>query len=395
MISVKEAIELISKYSPQLSREVTPVSHAIERRLAEDLVAGVSKPPTDVSAMDGYAVRLADVTSPGARLQVVGEAPAGKPYAGTIETGTALRVFTGSAMPRGTDHVVIQENVERHSDAIIVHDAYPSPAHIRKAGSDFQTEETIIQAETILTPYALGIALAINHTHVSVFKKPKVAIIANGNELKPAGSKLNFGDIINSNSSTVCALAEKWGATSQDLGIAKDSVEAIQSKLDIADDDTDVFVVIGGASVGDYDYTKQAFAASGFELIFNKVLVKPGKPTWFAQRGKQLVLGLPGNPASAFVCANLFLRPLLQKHKKLKLLNARTSKTLPRGGQREEFLRASALNDGAELWVTIAEKQDSSRMMPFLKSNCLVRRPAHAEERSTGDIVDILVLGEL
>lgn len=396
MISVDEALSHIRENRPARKTEIISLHTAHGRQLAQDVIAKVSKPPTDVSAMDGYAVRLADVQSPNAKLAVIGETPAGAPFAGSVKSGEAVRLFTGSTIPKGTDHVIIQENVERDGDTLLAPGSYQKQANIRKAGLDFCTGDTVLKASSNLSPYALAIASAANHASVSVFKKLNVAILSNGNELKPPGSELKFGDIVSSNAATLCALTEQWGANTSDLGIAKDSVDAICTKVEAAENETDIYIAIGGASVGDYDYMKRAFSDLGFQFIFEKVAVKPGKPTWFARSNDQLVIGLPGNPASAFVCATLFVKPLLESHNTLNFLKARTRTTLEPVGAREVYLRATAeIDQNAELWVTPTTNQDSSRMTPFLTSNCLLRRPTNSAKSFAGDVTEILLFDRI
>lgn len=388
LISVADAITHLSSHRPAWPTQTVPLNEALGARLAEPLTAKVTVPPAAVSAMDGYAVRLSDVTEPGAHLSVVGEIPAGGVFDGTLQPGQAARIFTGAEMPAGADHVVIQENAKREGDTVLFADAYTKQAHVRAAGQDFSQDEALIQAGQVIGPAELAIAAAANHASLNVCKRPRVAILANGDELRLPGSELSRGQIVNSNPPGLSALIRLWGGEPENLGIATDSIAAITAKIESASE-ADIIVPVGGASVGDHDHMRTAFSESGYESVFEKIAVRPGKPTWFARKGDQLVLGLPGNPASAFVCANLFLRILLTGETALPMHAAQVTTDLPANGPRDAFLRAvSALNtETAVRTVTPAANQDSSLIRPFLTADCLIHRPANAPAATAGDII--------
>lgn len=394
LISVDEALGLIKANLPERDSILVELTKANGRYLAEDLIAQRTQPPTHVSAMDGYAVRLADVAQPGARLTVIGEAPAGKPFNGAISEGETVRIFTGGSLPNGANHIVIQEDVDRDDNMAICRDAYTEARHIRAAGIDFLEGDVLAKRGERVTAPILAIAAASNHSALPVFKNIRVAIIASGDELKPPGSDLQLGEIINSNPAGLSPLIRAWGGDPIEIGIAKDDPESISQMIESARD-MDVVLTVGGASVGDHDHMRSTFAREGYERIFEKVAVRPGKPTWFSRKGHQSVLGLPGNPASALVCAHLFLNPLLTGITQHTYYVARTKASLGLNAGRTHYMRATATFDSAgQLWVEPATSQDSSRLRPFLTSNALIVRAPHEPAASEGSPVRILKIGD-
>lgn len=392
MISVSKALSLLAENAPPQSIEILPLDECLGRKLTETLKAKVSRPPADMSAMDGYAVKLNDVRVKNAELLVIGEAPAGAPFEGKMAQGEAVRIFTGSVMPSGADHVVIQENVIRHDDIIHIQHAYSTFQFIRKAGMDFSAGDAILKKGTTIGPMELSLTAAANHANVPVYKRLKVGLLTNGNELKAPGSPLSEGEIINSNSVTLAALIKKWAGDVIDLGIAKDTKNAIK-ELVSQGCDVDIFVTIGGASVGDHDLMKPSFRELGFSPVFEKIAVKPGKPTWFYKNETQSVLGLPGNPASAIVCAHLFLQALLKHDFTLPTVSTQLENNIPTNGPRESFLRANyQLNSKGILSVTAVSSQDSSLIKPLTGPTALIHRRPNAEAANIGDIVDSLLL---
>ncbi|MEL6245699.1 MAG: molybdopterin molybdotransferase MoeA [Pseudomonadota bacterium] len=391
MISVDEALSRLAEHVLARETERVPVAEALGRTLAAPLKSKVDRPPTAVSAMDGYAVRLTDVADPGADLSVIGEAPAGKPFAGRVAAGEAVRIFTGAPIPDGADHVIMQEHAEREGDRVRFSRGYAKHDFVRDKGRDFCAGDTLLEAGTCLGAFELAMAAAANHGEVEVRRKPRVALLANGDELKPPGTTLGMGEIVNSNPAGLGALVRGWGGVPIDLGIAGDSVTDIQAHIETATD-ADILVAIGGASVGDHDYMRTAFGEVGFETVFEKIAVKPGKPTWFARRGTQCVLGLPGNPASALVCAMVFLCGLVSGEMGLAPHNGVLDAPLPANGPREAFLRAKAtLGDDGVMRVTVSSDQDSSLIRPLMDGNCLVRRMANAGAADAGAIVSVLM----
>lgn len=395
MISRAEAMQHIRSVAPLAETETVYLQAAVGRVLSASVKARLTHPPQNMSAMDGYATRGAD-TDLGARLTVIGEAAAGHPFSGTVGDGECVRVFTGSVIPTGADHVVIQEDVARTDDTIEITDAQNPPRHIRAAGIDFAEGDTLIKAGTRLGPRQLSICAAANHATLEVIRQPCVALLANGDELKRPGSDLAPGEIIASNEYSLAALIETWGGRVLNLGIAPDDPKEIRARIEGATE-ADLFVPVGGASVGDHDHMKSVFAALGFDPVFSKIAVRPGKPTWMSQRPHQRVLGLPGNPASALVCAHLFLKPLVQTllgfDDPFAQRTAKLTAPLPANGNRESYLRAqfSRADDGAFL-VTPASNQDSSLLSPFITADALIHRGINTPERAIGDPVTCVVL---
>ena len=392
MISVQDAISALTQHRAAGADVLTPLSTALGGRLARDVLAKVTLPPRDASAMDGYAVRFSDVGKAGAQLTVIGEAPAGSPFGGAVGQGEAVRIFTGGAVPEGADHIVIQENASREGDILTTTTTNETRRHIRKAGIDFTKGETLIAAGTQLSPAHIALAAAANHDTLPIYKRPVIALIANGDELKEPGSPVQEGDVISSNAAGLGALIQSWGGEVMDMGIAKDSVAAITALIEAASA-ADIIVPIGGASVGDYDYMRTAFKEAGLELVFEKIAVRPGKPTWFGKLGEQRVLGLPGNPASATVCAHLFLKILMNRADNIVTTKAKLTQALSANGPRETFARGrTEVSDDGIAKVTPFPRQDSSLMTPFAKANVLLRLPPNTGPWDEGDVIDMVSL---
>ncbi len=396
MATVEQALALIAEQAGArlLGQESIPLAASFGRTLVEPVVAHVSQPPADVSAMDGYAVRHADMKM-GASLQVTAESRAGVPFAGVLSAGEAVRIFTGAHVPPGADHILIQEDTRREGDAVIVTFEQPKPENIRRAGMDFAYGAVLVPAGHAMTEGAISLAAAGNCGRVTVRKAPRIGVLANGDELVEAGSDIALGQVVNSIQPALIALIRRWGAIPVDLGVSHDDEADVRKRLSTP---CDVIVSIGGASVGDYDVVRSAFAADGFVAVFEKVAVKPGKPTWFSVRETTLALGLPGNPAAAMVTAQLFLRPLIAAltaatPSDTTPQRAHTQTPLPATGGRAEYLRAVlTLNAEGRAQVRAAENQDSSMLSPFLTANALIRRPIKIAAAGAGDLVDIVIL---
>ena len=395
MISYAEAVEKIVGLRATPAVEQIKISAALGAVLAAPLIAKLDRPPAAVSAMDGYAVRLKDVSAAKTTLKLIGAAPAGAPFTGSVSAGQTVRIFTGGEMPTGADHVVIQEDTHADGTAITILPAFDAIRHVRAKSLDFASGDVLLEAGTRLGPAELAIAASANHAILDVYKRPSVALLANGNELKPAGTQLEHGEIINSNPPALSALIRQWGGTPVELGIASDSIESIQQFIARADD-ADIIVPVGGASVGDHDHMFAAFEALDYMPVFRKVAVKPGKPTWCATKGQQIVLGLPGNPASALVCAHLFLKPLVTGNKGQQLVSATLANDLPANGRRAEFLRAKCeIDHTGQLQVTPLANQDSSLLHPFLEANALLYRDVDAAYAEHGSIVSVVPIRPL
>ena len=383
MISVDDAVASICAKARARTTETLSLSEANERVLAQTVRAQHSQPANPVSAMDGYAVRFEDINSH-QTLEVVAEAPAGNPFDGRCENGQAIRVFTGSVIPEGADHVVIQEDVERNGTTLRIVEPQSQPRNIRAAGIDFSEGDVMGAPGDLLGGFRITAIASAGHGKIDVFRRPRIGIIANGDELKEPGQPLSTGDVVCSTPYGLMPLIKSWGADAHFTGIAADRPEAIAEKIGLCADD-DVLLPIGGASVGDHDHMRSTFSAQGWETVFQKIAVKPGKPTWFAEKDAQLTLGLPGNPSSALVCAILFLKPLIyamtgrSPDKAHAWGRAEISGDLRANGGRESFLRArKLLSDDGRIKLEPASNQDSSLITPFLEADVLIRRPPNA-----------------
>lgn len=393
MITVEEAWSLIEQNPLVRRTETKSLEFALSHVLARTVRAKIDQPRTDLSAMDGYAVRLDDVSEAGTILRVVDKVPAGAVPSRVVNSGEAIRVFTGSAIPDGANHIVIQEDVDIQDSTIRVSKGYSHSSHIRKKGLDFSSGAEIISEGQKLGAVELLAIASANYAEIEVYSRAKVAILSNGDELRSPGAMLKAGEIPNSNAIGLKSLLETWGAEVCYSAIAQDHMESIQSHIEQIGTECDVIVPVGGASVGEYDLMKTAFANNAFETIFNKVAVKPGKPAWFSRRKDQRVVGLPGNPASAIVTALLFLKPLITGLPHI-FLNADCQAGIGANGDRECFLRGRSENlqehGSGKLKVVAANDQDSSLITPLVEGNCLIRRTPNASAIAANATVDIL-----
>lgn len=399
LLPVADALARVLEGASPLGVESVPVAQATGRVLAKDLRALRTQPPQDVSAMDGYAVRAADVESAPASLKVIGEVAAGRPFAGEIKPGEALRIFTGGVMPRGADTVVIQEVTVRDGDRVSINAPASLGQHVRKKGLDFNEGDVLLARDRRLTARDAALAAALNHPALDVFRRPRIAVMSTGDELVPPGSVLRPGQIVSSNGLALSALCAGEGAEAHDFGIVADTMEATIAAIRRARDwGADVLVTSGGASVGDYDLIQPALAAEGLALSFWKVAVRPGKPLLSGRLGDMRVLGVPGNPVSAFVCGVLFLTPLIRALSgRTDIVPARETATLGRdlaaNDEREDYLRATLSCDGEGLLVaTPFPLQDSSMMAPLARADCLLVREPRAPAAKAGSRCAILKL---
>ncbi len=393
MISLDAARGLLLAGVGVLAGETVAIGEAAGRVLAADIIAPRDQPPSAVSAMDGYAVVAAVV---GETLRVIGEAPAGVPFGGVVGPGEAVRIATGGVVPKGATRVVIQEHVARESDMIAVRELSLG-FHVRAAGGDFATGAVVARAGEVMTPGRIALVAATGCARVSVVRRPRVAIMASGDELR-AGGDPSEGGIYDSGGPSMAALVAGWGGAAVRLPILPDDRAALDAALAAADLDVDVIVTLGGASVGHRDQLRPAFEALGAVILFDKVAVIPGKPTWHARFGDgRLLVGLPGNPASAFVCAHLFVAPLLAaltgRDPGLRLEVARLGQAIGANGPREAWLRGRvAIDDEGRRIVTVDPRQDSSLTSPLAAANVLVRRPPDAAAMDAGGRVETLIL---
>jgi molybdopterin molybdotransferase len=396
---VAEALARVLERAAPLPSQATPLAQAHGRVLAADIVALRTQPPADVSAMDGYAVGAEDVAAPPATLRVVGEVAAGHPFAGAIRKGEAARIFTGGILPPGADTVVIQELTKRDGDRVLISKATPKAKNVRAAGLDFSRGDVLLPQGRRLTSRDLALAAAMNHATVPVHRTPHVAILATGDELVPPGSEPRAGEIVYSNGFALAALMRQEGAQVTDLGIAPDRVaETVAAIRRAGQARADILVTMGGASVGEYDLVQQALTAEGLALSFWKVAVRPGKPMLHGHLAGMHVLGLPGNPVSAFVSAVLFLVPLVRRLAGRSdtaplMESAVLGRDLPANDERADYLRARLLEVDGAMVATPHPVQDSSMLVPLAAADCLLIREPHAPAAKKGSRCAILKLG--
>ncbi|MGO8831884.1 MAG: gephyrin-like molybdotransferase Glp [Roseiarcus sp.] len=393
MISVAEALaRVLASGSPPLEAQMVAVEAALGRTLARDLVALRTQPPFANSAMDGYALRAADAASPPARLRVIGESAAGRAFDGALGTSQAVRIFTGAPMPAGADAVVIQENATRDGDFIVVEDRERPGRNVRAAGVDFVEGERLLAEGRRLTPRDLALAAAANHPAVAVRRQPRVAVLATGDELVRPGGALGPAQIVASNNYAVAAIVAACGGVAIDLGIAADEMSALARSFRRAQEvEADVLVTLGGASVGDYDLVQRALIDSGLALGFWRIAMRPGKPLMHGRLGAMRVLGLPGNPVSAVVCAILFLAPLLRALVGDPAAGADLSEPAVLGADlaandvRQDYLRATLRREAGAPVASPLPSQDSSLVKFLAQAQCLVVRAPHAPAAKRGE----------
>ncbi|CAN5402708.1 molybdopterin molybdotransferase MoeA [soil metagenome] len=391
--TVEAALATILARVAVLEAEDAPLAQADGRRLAEPVRAGRDQPPFDASSMDGWAVRGADVTA-GARLRIVGESVAGRGLDRTIEAGETARIFTGAPLPPGADRVVIQEEVERDGDVAIFKPASSGARNIRRRGCDFRDGETLLEAGLVLNPWRLALAASAGAGMLRCARRPRVAILATGDELVEPGQAAGPDQIYNSAAPALAAFVARHGGEPSVLTSSGDDRTAIAAAVSGAG--FDLLVTIGGASVGDHDLVKPALRDLGAVLQVEGVAMRPGKPVWFATLPDgRPVLGLPGNPASALVCAELFLSAVLAAQQGGavgdRFETAVLAGTLPPNGPRDHYIRAHAApgSDGVRR-VTPFANQDSSLVTVMAAANALIRRPPHAPAVADGERVSLL-----
>ena len=390
LIPVAEALNRVLEHAVPLPVEEAPLAQADGRVLAYALKALRTQPPADMSAMDGYAVRASDVDNTPVRLRVIGEVAAGRPFAAKVGPGEAARIFTGGVVPDGADTIVIQEHTTRDGDSVEVRKPTAKGRNVRPRGLDFREGEPLFAAGHRLTARDLQLAAGMNHPLVPVYRRPKIALFATGDELVPPGTEPGPGQIVYSNGFALAALAREEGAAVTDLGVVQDTLEAtITAIRDARGLPADILVTTGGASVGDYDLVQKALASEGIDLSFWKIAMRPGRPLMYGRLGGMHVLGLPGNPVSSYVCSVLFLVPLIRRMSgrsdiKTPIDSAVLGIDLPANDERADYLRAT-LKQGADgLIATPFPVQDSSMMAPLAQANCLVIREPYAPPAKAG-----------
>ena len=391
MSSVAQARAAMLDAIAPLGAEGVELSQALGRTLAAPVIAGRDQPPFHASAMDGYALCAAD--TPGG-LDIVGEAAAGRGYARALKSGEAVRISTGAPLPQGADCVLAQEDARVTGDKLDTGAIAPG-RHVRPLGGDFSQGEILLPQGRLLDAVALALAASTGAEKLLVMKQPRVSILCGGNEIIPPGASPRADQIFDSCSYGVEALAKSWGAMVTRQTPLGDDIAAIEPAAAAALKHSDLVVFIGAASVGPHDHARAAFEKLGAELRVRKIDMRPGKPTWFARTPGAPVLGLPGNPASALVCAALFLHPILAKLQGREAGNAfkraLLAQALPANGAREAYLRARVESDEAgQIRIDAGADQDSSRLTVFAGANALLHRPPGAPAASVGDIVAYL-----
>ena len=396
LIPVEEARARILKNVKPLPAEAVTLEQALGRVLAKPLKAVRNQPPFDASAMDGYAVIAADVANPPATLRLIGLSAAGHGFKGRLKRGDCVRIFTGAPVPKGADTVVIQENTLASGRAVTVLQTAKPEQNIRFAGLDFRKGEPLLIAGLTLGARDIGLAAAANAPKLAVRRRPVVALIATGDELVLPGGTPRADQIVSSNSHALAAMAQHLGATVVNLGIVADNLKATERAIRKASK-ADILVTTGGASVGDHDYVQEALKNSGVSIDFWKIAMRPGKPFMYGRRKGQHVLGLPGNPVSALVCARLFLKPLIDALLGFPagddLIEARLGASMKENDSRQDYVRATLVeaSDGTRT-VTPFAKQDSSMQRTFREAQALIVRPPNAKVAGQGDVVRILRL---
>lgn len=390
LLPVAEAQARLFALAPAVATETVPLARAANRWAAADVLARRTQPASDLSAMDGYAIRYADLPGP---FALVGESAAGRPFAGTLGAGETVRIFTGAAMPDGADSVLVQEEARREGDT--VHLAGEGPrregGNVRPRGLDFAKGDVLITRGDRITPARLALAAIGGHATLAVTRRLRIAIAATGDELVPAGTALALGQLPESNGLMLAAMLAPLPVEVIDLGIIPDDL-AVMSET-FAAVDTDILVTTGGASVGDHDLVRPALEAAGGVIDFWRIALRPGKPMMAGRLGDTVVLGLPGNPVSAYVTATLFLLPLIAAMSGAAdplpvTLAVPLGEPLPANDHRTDYLRAE-LRDGRAFASTI---QDSSMLRTVARATCLIVRPPHAPAAMPGDSVEILAL---
>lgn len=396
---VSDALAAVLAGAEPLAEEMVALDAAFHRVLARDLAARRTQPPQAMSAMDGYAVRAADAATIDSQLTVIGEVAAGRPFAGSVGASEAVRIFTGGVIPDGADAVIIQEDTVADGKRITVKEAAVAGRHIRPAGIDFREGDVLLRKGARLTERDLALAAGMNHPHLPIRRRPKVAVLATGDELVMPGTTPGPGQIVYSNGYALHALARSEGAETIDLGIAADTLEATTAGVRRArESGADILITTGGASVGDHDLVQQALRAEGIAMAFWKIAMRPGKPMMNGQLGAMRVIGLPGNPVSSYVCGFLFLVPLIRAlsgrsvihHRRVRAVLGRN---VGANDQREDYLRArlETRDDGTLVAVPV-NHQDSSLLANLAAAQALLVRAPFAPKAEAGTACEVLRL---
>lgn len=392
MLTLEEAQARLLALAPSLPLEHVDVQGTLGRYLAEPLKARRTQPAAHVSAMDGYAMKGPDLDGP---WTLIGESSAGHPFSGTVGAGQAVRISTGALVPDGADAVIVQEDVAREGESLTLTGTPPSPLgkHIRRCGSDFGIDTELLPTGARIGPAQLALAIAAGHKHIAVRRKPRVTIIDSGDELAGDPELCAVHQVPASNGAMLAALLASLPCEVDRIGPVPDDLTLLTNAFHMAHD-ADIIVTTGGASVGDHDLIRPAIEAWGGTIDFWKVAIKPGKPLLVATKGKQVVVGLPGNPVSSHVTALLFLLPLLRTalgaaEPLPQAIELPLAAPLPAGGDRREFLRGRLVSRGVE----VLTQQDSGALAAMAAAQVLIDRPANSPRREAGSMARVLLIG--
>ncbi len=397
LLPIDQALIKVTESLKILSSDKVSVAKALNRVLTEDIFAKLTQPPFSSSAMDGYAVRSEDLHSIPVTLDVTGESAAGHSYSKPVQKCQAVRIFTGAPVPEGADTVIMQENTSREGDKVTITVGNDTGSNIRPKGIDFNQGDILLESGKILSARDLALAAAMNWEKISVRKKPIVAVLATGDELVEPGQTPNPDQIVSSIPSGLLPMIESWGARALYLGIAADTEESLKEKISKSKD-ADILITIGGASVGDHDLVQKVLRDQGMDLNFWKVAIRPGKPLMYGRLKDTHVLGLPGNPVSAFICAQIFLKEMISKllgtgNNNRNAIHAFLTEELTANGPRQHYMRASTRQrDDGLLDVVPAPSQDSSLLKTFAECDCLIIRSPHAPAAKCGEVVSIILI---
>ena len=395
LLPVSQALARVTAAFAPLPGEQIGIAEGLGRVLAEDVRARVTHPPVAVSAMDGYAVRSPDTAAPPVTLRLIGEAPAGGAHHGVVGPGEAVRIFTGGPVPEGADAIAIQEDTEADGDRVTLRVAVDEGRYIRPAGLDFSKGDLGLPAGRRLTPRDIGLAAAMNLPWLTVRRRPRVALLATGNEIERPGDPLAPNHIVASNSLALSALITEAGGIAIDLGIARDDEESLR-RMAAGAAGADLLVTTGGVSVGEHDLVQKVLGEAGLDIDFWRIAMRPGKPLLFGRINQTPILGVPGNPVSALVCGMIFMRPAIDTMLGL-AANPSPPETavlgcdLDANDERQDYLRAYlAREPNGDLLATPFVKQDSSMMSTLSAAGCLIIRAVHAGPAKAGERVEII-----
>ena len=399
MISVENAINIITNEATQLKDEKISIDKCLGRITSINIYANINNPPKNVSSMDGYALSLASLKSLNSLpIKIIGESAAGKPFNKTVKNNECIEIYTGAEIPKGLDIILLQERVKLKNGYIVSTDQnYKQSQYIRKKGSNFKKGSLLLKKNNIVTARALGLIISSDHTHIKVFKKLKIAILASGNELRKAGSIYKNG-IISSNTLLLKSVIESFGGETYDLGIARDNSSSIMRKLEEITK-YNILITTGGASVGKHDLIKKVLENLGMKTIFWKVAMRPGKPLIFGKLKKTLILGFPGNPVSTYVSALIFLKPLINKYNKIINNNEYKfgilNKPLIKNDERQEYLRSEVYLKDNNYFLSPVSAQDSSMTSSLSRAQGLIIRKPFAKALNKGNKVLFILFSDM